>query len=161
LPAPDIAISMIVCSRNGGEKIGGLFDSLSSEAFRRARAELILVDSASSDDTLERMKGFARTSRIPTRMVVIERPGLGRAQNAAVRAASRGRILAFTDDDCRLAPDYLDVLSRAFDPARHDYGGGAILLGDPDDDPRVANTERIWRFDQPREIRPGPPSPPA
>jgi GT2 family glycosyltransferase len=59
--------------------------------------------------------------------------GLGAARDLAWREA-KGEIVAFTDDDCYLAPDYIDALVETF-AAHPEIGclGGRILLFDPDD----------------------------
>jgi GT2 family glycosyltransferase len=150
--AHEIALSLIVASRNGEKKLGGLLDSLDEHAVRAARAELLLVDSASTDATAALMERFAAKAAFPVRVIRLDAPGQGRAQNAAAREA-RGRVLAFTDDDCRLAADYFDVLARDFDLERYHYGGGAVVLADPADDPRLANTA-YWEIVSPTEISP-------
>jgi len=150
---PDhIAVSLIVASRNGEKKLAGLLDSLNEDSIRAARAELLLVDSASTDATAALMEHFAAKASFPVQVIRLETPGQGRAQNAAAVAA-QGRLLAFTDDDCRLAPDYFEVLARDFDLKRYHYGAGAVVLADPADDPRMANTAS-WRFVGPTQIPP-------
>jgi GT2 family glycosyltransferase len=151
--AADIQISLILASRNGAEKVGSFFNSLNEDSVRTARAELVLVDSASTDATAALMESFAAKSSFPVRVLRLQAPGTGRAQNAAA-ATARGRLLAFTDDDCRLAPDYFEVLARDFNLGRYHYGGGAVVLGDPADDPQMANTAR-WGFVGPTEIPSG------
>jgi GT2 family glycosyltransferase len=68
-------------------------------------------------------------------------PGLARARNRALQAA-RGRIIAMTDDDCILHPDYFARLAEAF-AARPGpvIIGGRILLGDPADLPVTVKLE--------------------
>jgi GT2 family glycosyltransferase len=67
------------------------------------------------------------------------KPGLGNARNAGVGIA-RGQLLAFTDDDCYPAPDFLSQIWSAFE---HDpllgYITGRILLHDPADHPMSIN----------------------
>jgi GT2 family glycosyltransferase len=142
--ADDIDVSLIVASRNGSKKLGGLLDSLNEDGIRAARAELLLVDSASTDDTATLMEGFATQASFPVQVIRMENPGQGRAHNAAAKAA-RGSLLLFTDDDCRLAPDYFEILARDFDVRQHHYGGGAVVLADPSDDPQMASTA-CWGF---------------
>jgi GT2 family glycosyltransferase len=43
------------------------------------------------------------------------------------------------DDDCYFAKDYFGQLSKLFDMQKYGYGGGQILLANPEDDDRVAN----------------------
>lgn len=150
--ADDIAISLIVASRNGAEKLVGLLDTVDEAGVHAARAELVLADSASTDATAELMERFAAGASCPVQVIRLEAPGQGPAHNAAA-ALARGRLLAFTDDDCRLAPDYFQVLARDFDLERHHYGAGAVVLADPTDDPHMANTAH-WPFVEPTHIPP-------
>ena len=132
-------ISLVLSTRNRAEGVRTWLGWLDPEAFRRTGAELVLVDSASEDDTAAVMNAYAAAAAVPVQVVRAQRPGQGHAHNKGV-AHARGDLLAFTDDDCQLAPDYLDALMRAFDPAAHHYGGGAILPGSQDDDARIATT---------------------
>jgi hypothetical protein len=150
--ADHIAVSLIIASRNGAKNLAGLFGSLNEDGARAAQAELVLVDSASTDATAAMMESFAAGASFPVQVIRLRTPGVGRAHNAAA-AAARGRLLAFTDDDCRLAPDYFEVLSRDFDLETYHYGAGAVVLEDPADDPHMANTAS-WRFAGPTQIPP-------
>lgn len=91
-----------------------------------------MADNASSDDTAG---VICRSDPCGGRLryLRVDRVGLGAARDAAWREAS-GRIIAFIDDDCYLAPDYVDAVLGVFD--RHPgLGclGGRILLHNPRD----------------------------
>lgn len=74
--------------------------------------DLVVVDSASRGTQTGQVARAAGAFTIRC-----ERPGLSRARNAGV-AASTGEVIAFTDDDCRPQPGWLDALVAAFaDPA--------------------------------------------
>ena len=70
-----------------------------------------------------------------------DRIGLNAARECGWRAA-RSAIIAWTDDDCYVAEDYVDAVLAAFD-GRPDVGavGGRILLFDPDQVMRF----KAWR----------------
>jgi hypothetical protein len=76
----------------------------------------------------------------PLQLLFEPKAGLARADNHAIRFA-RGEVLAFTDDNCRLHPQYVNDLLR-YDA--EDKGlllrGGRIELGDPTDLPLTINT---------------------
>ena len=59
---------------------------------------------------------------------------MGRARTAGVTAA-RGALLAFTDDDCYPAVDYIDSVANAFADRGRGFIGGRILLYDAQDHP--------------------------
>jgi glycosyltransferase involved in cell wall biosynthesis len=132
-PIDEPLLSLIVCTRNRSGKLEAFFDAV-SRVRARAPWELVMVDNGSTDDTLQRLTELARRLDVRTTIVSEPRQGLGRARNAGLQAA-RGALLAFTDDDCYPAADYVDRVVDTFgDPAR-DYIGGRILLHDSDDHP--------------------------
>jgi glycosyltransferase involved in cell wall biosynthesis len=111
----------------------------------RAAWELILVDNGSSDGTRDVLAAFAASSGLDACVVHEPHPGLAAARNTGWRRA-RGRVVAFTDDDCYPAPDYVDQLLACFREAELGYLGGRVLLFDPRD-ARVTIQESRLRVD--------------
>ncbi len=112
-------ISVVVPTRNNESTIRELLDSLARQ--RYGDFEVILADS-STDRTPEIASGypFVRVVRVPP-------TGLNAARNAGVREA-RGEIVAFTDGDCRVPPDWLESIAEFF--ARRPEAaavGGSVL----------------------------------
>jgi GT2 family glycosyltransferase len=126
-------LSLIVCTRDRSGRLDAFF-----EAVGRMRAhsswELVIVDNGSTDDTAVRLEALTRTLEAPVTIVHEPRPGLGRARNAGVSAA-RGALLAFTDDDCYPAMDYIDRVVDALADRERGFVGGRILLHDAEDHP--------------------------
>jgi GT2 family glycosyltransferase len=128
-PIQDIEVSIVICTRNRANRLFGTLGAL--RAFRTHHTyEVIWVDNASTDDTAAVLKG-EMANDAAARYVFGERIGLGAARNVGWKA-SRGRIVAFTDDDCYPSPDYVDALVAAFSDYP-DVGviGGRILLYNP------------------------------
>src|SRR5262249_44961707 len=75
----------------------------------RVPDQVVVVDNASRDDGRTRAVALAAGADY----VREDRPGLDIARNRGVRAA-RGDIVAFTDDDVRLHPRWLERLTAAF-----------------------------------------------
>src|SRR5262249_30098401 len=92
---------------------------------------------------------YARQSPVGVCVAQADRIGKSIALNVGL-AASNGELIIFTDDDCYLNENYYDALLREFDPIKHQYGTGRILLFDPSDDWRVATAY----FTQKRTIPP-------
>jgi glycosyltransferase involved in cell wall biosynthesis len=126
-------LSLIVCTRDRSGRLDAFFEALGR---MRARAawELVIVDNGSTDDTPVRLEALAGSLEAPVTIVREPRPGLGRARNAGVTAA-RGALLAFTDDDCYPAVDYIDSVVHAFADRARGFIGGRILLYDAQDHP--------------------------
>jgi len=138
---PPLVASVIVCTRNRCSALAQLLDSLTQLVTPRELSwELVIVDNGSTDGTAVLLDAFA--DRLPIRRVFEPRKGLSRARNAGLRAA-RGEILAFTDDDCLPAPDWLSAIVQEF---AHDPGlaglGGRVELHDPRDFPITIRTSR-------------------
>lgn len=141
--APDV--SVIVAHLNQPELLRGLLASLFAQDFDMGRAEVIVVDNG---------------SRVPPRAVVEAFPGVrlaeepvpgpGAARNRGV-ALSRAPVIAFTDSDCKVAPDWLAAVMARFaaDEGLAAIGGDVrVVVADPGR-PTIAEAyERIYAFDQ-------------
>jgi hypothetical protein len=132
-----LGISLVICSRNRAERLEACL-----AAVARIRCdhpwEAVLVDNGSSDGTAAVIEKFLRANPLRGCHVREPRPGLSHARNAGV-AASSGKIVAFTDDDCYPAPDFLDCIREIFADERVGFAGGRILLHDPRDHPLTIN----------------------
>lgn len=132
-------ISIVICTRNRAAQLDGALASL--RAIRGAVTwEALLVDNASTDDTARVIAAAcAEDSRL--RYLAVDRIGLGAGRDAAWRE-TRGEIIAFTDDDCYVAPNFVDALAEVFaEDAALGCVGGRIVLHDPTD-ARVTIDER-------------------
>jgi glycosyltransferase involved in cell wall biosynthesis len=135
-------LSVIVVTKNRARHIMPCLDSIAA-AFALAApldAEIVIVDNGSADNTAAMIDGWARANAVPIQALSHPGPGKSRGLNLALRAA-KGDLLAFTDDDCRLHPEYVNDLLR-HDAADTDFvlRGGRVELGDPTDLPLAINT---------------------
>jgi glycosyltransferase involved in cell wall biosynthesis len=129
-------VSLIICTRDRCQQLACCLEAVRGIEFDRPW-ELIIVDT-STDDTAAIVQEFARTASIEIQYVFEPRPGKSIALNTAL-ARARGQILAFTDDDCYPAPDFLSQIWSAFDDPTVGYIGGRIMLHDPADHPLTIN----------------------
>jgi GT2 family glycosyltransferase len=100
-------VSVVVATRDRPESVSILLDALAAQTIGRQSFEVVLVDDGSTgaspfegDPRLDRLLSHAR----PT--------GPAKARNTGWRAAS-GSVIAFTDDDCRPEPGWLEAGLRA------------------------------------------------
>jgi glycosyltransferase involved in cell wall biosynthesis len=104
-------VSVVICTRDRAEDLSRCLASLPWQS--RVPDQVVVVDNASRDDGRTRAVALAAGADY----VREDRPGLDIARNRGVRAA-RGDIVAFTDDDVRLHPRWLERLTAAFDADR-------------------------------------------
>jgi glucosyl-dolichyl phosphate glucuronosyltransferase len=88
--------------------------------------EVIIVDNNSTDNTREVVLKEIDSYPVPLRYVMEKEQGRSAALNAGIRLA-KGEILAITDDDVRVEPDWLRNAARALDQLGCDYLGGKAL----------------------------------
>jgi glycosyltransferase involved in cell wall biosynthesis len=88
--------------------------------------ELLLVDNNSHDDTRAAIHKFAKTAKFPVRYIFEGQQGRSAALNTGI-AAAQGEIIAFTDDDVLLHPEWLSNLTRAFERFQCAAVGGRIV----------------------------------
>ncbi len=105
--------SVVIPSRNRSKAIGRCLEALARQ--ETLDFEVLVVDDASTDDTPETVAAFAAANpEVPTRHL---RQAVCRGANAARNrgvSEARAEIVAFLDDDCEPAPDWLDRLLTGF-----------------------------------------------
>lgn len=124
-------ISLVMPTRNRAATLQQTLEVLLSLS-PKCRADLVIVDNGSSDTTWQLLTEFTNRSALPVRIVAVDKPGSGRARNVGWHHA-RGRIVAFTDDDCYPDRAYLDRAIEAMSDPQVGFVGGRILLFDPTD----------------------------
>jgi glycosyltransferase involved in cell wall biosynthesis len=130
-------LSLIISTRNRCQQLGRCLEAMHQLKTER-HWELIIMDNGSTDETAAVVRGFIAASSLTTAYVFEARPGKSTALNTALGIA-RGQILAFTDDDCYPAQDFLDCVWSAFKDPAVGYITGRILLHDPSDYPIAIN----------------------
>ena len=118
-------LSIIVCTRNRASRLAETLKHY--EAFTTKRAwELLFIDNASTDDTRDILSRHPLISQV----VNVTRVGLGAARDHGWRLA-QAPVIAFTDDDCYPAPDFVDRMLEVFEE-HPEVGvvGGRIELWD-------------------------------
>ena len=97
-----IALSVVVCVRDGADEIRALLHELKHQEFE-LNWEVVVVDDDSSDGTWEELQSFEKNEEMPFDLQVIQirdtRPGKKEALQMGVKQA-KGDVLVFTDADC-------------------------------------------------------------
>lgn len=114
-------VSVLVCSLNGGGRIGECLESLSKQTYGRENFEIIVVDDGSTDDTSIISKPYA--DQVIRNEI---NKGIPSARNAALSSA-HGEVVVFIDDDCIADTQWLSSLVAAFEDKSVIAAGGRIL----------------------------------
>lgn len=141
-------LSVVVCTRDRHRQLRACLERFGALPGGIAW-ELVVVDNGSGDATADVLRSYAQASTHPLTVVEEPRPGLGRARNRGWRAAA-GDLVAFTDDDCYPAADYVEALLACFEDRSLGFVGGRVLLFDRTDFPIT-----IQELDRRVSIEPG------
>lgn len=119
-------VSVVLSTYNRTAMLPAALDALLRQR-TSAAYEILVVDNNSSDGTREVVARYVAAHRDRVRYLFERQQGLSYARNTGI-AAARGAVIAFTDDDVEVAPDWIERLKRAFD-AHPDaaYVGGRIV----------------------------------
>jgi len=101
-------VSVAIVTRDREQRLAALLGSLRRQTLGTRAFEVVVVDDGSSDGTAELLE---RESRRGDLSLIVKRgrgAGIPAARNVAWRAA-RGKVVAFTDDDCEAAPSWLEA----------------------------------------------------
>jgi len=108
-PDTPVRVSVVVPTRNRPDHATACVEAILANP--GADFEVVLVDQ-STDDATESAVGLARKDP-RFRYVRSATRGSSASRNAGI-AATRAPLLAFTDDDCRVPPDWVSGIERIF-----------------------------------------------
>src|SRR5579884_1471038 len=110
LETPLPTVSVIISAFNSEEFIAQAIESALAQSL--SPTEVIVVDDASTDNTVDVVRSLARENGSIKLIRQATNTGPGAARNAAIRVATSAWI-AVLDADDRFAPDRLDYLVKA------------------------------------------------
>jgi GT2 family glycosyltransferase len=124
---PFFSIIIPTYARSG--QLGACLRSLAQLDYPRGRFEVIVVDDGSQAPPMGITAGFAGQMDVTLLTQPHAGPAAGRNTGAA---RARGEFLAFTDDDCAPAPDWLHAIAARLASAPDCAVGGRTLNALPD-----------------------------
>lgn len=125
--------SVIIPTYNRQASLGRCLDSLSRQTLDSREFEVIVVDDGSTDGTSRFLS--ATSYPFELRYIKQENAGPSRARNTGV-AQARGQVIALTEDDVVVRPDWLANARNRFDGTAIDILEGRTVYGGSGNDVR-------------------------
>ncbi len=134
-------VSLVICTRDRPEQLANCLRSLQNLSL--SPHEIIVVDNApTSSETRELTAQFPQV-----RYVLEPRSGLSVARNTGIRHSS-GEIIAFTDDDVEVHPEWIARLQYCFDDPQVMVVTGLVLPAELATDSQLVFEKGLGGFSQ-------------
>jgi len=138
-------VSVIICTYNKSNLLEQVLASLSKQDVpEKLSWEILIVDNNSTDDTSKVAQDFHKVSTVPVKYVQEEHQGLSHARNKGI-LESRGKYVAFTDDDAIAEKRWVRSIYETFQEYKCDGVGGKIFLKPIKQLPEWL-TKELWGF---------------
>jgi len=122
-------ISFIIVAYNAANYLGALLDDVARQTLSKEQIELLLVNSASTDETPAIMQAFATDAPFDVKILENPKRWLASGINVALAAAT-GDCVIRLDAHARIPEDFLEKNLLALE-AGENIVGGAVLGGEP------------------------------
>ncbi|PSB19610.1 glycosyl transferase family 2 [filamentous cyanobacterium CCP2] len=127
---PQSSVSVIICTRDRPEQLQHCLRSLQN--LHHQPTEILVVDNAPSSDATKNV-----VAQFPAVRYLLEpQPGLSIARNTGIQA-SVGDLIAFTDDDVEVHPDWIFRLQQGFHDPRVMAVTGLMLPAELDSEAQL------------------------
>lgn len=139
--AAHTSIDLVLCTYNNAALLDRALEAISAQRVSSGVAwQVLVVDNNCTDETPEVVEKHQRSGRLPLRRIRESRQGLTPARLCGVQNTT-GEWIAFIDDDCLLAEDWIEQAARfaAEHPSCGAFGGHVILDWETEPPPYVAN----------------------
>ncbi|XSG86404.1 MAG: glycosyltransferase [Methylohalobius sp. ZOD2] len=106
-------LTILICTHNRPHLLARTLDYLNRANYPPQDCQILVVANACRDDTLSLLKTYQSKMRIPLKFLEESQPGKSHALNTGLASIDSG-IVAFVDDDHRVAPRYPMAIVDAF-----------------------------------------------
>ncbi len=138
-------VSVVVSTRNRARRVRRLLEALRRQDLPAERFEVVVVDNVSADETPTVLAAEAAAGDLRLSVLTRTSPAGPAAGREAGWRAARGAVVAFTDDDCEPAPDWLRAGLDALEGEARGFAQGRTL-------PNPAEADRLGPFHRTIEI---------
>ncbi|HEV7349472.1 glycosyltransferase [Telluribacter sp.] len=126
-----ITLSVIVPVRNEAQNILQLLRDLEQQSLPNQQFEVIIVDDASTDQTVELVRQFQATSTCPIYLLelsdVFTESPKKRAIESAIHTA-KGTLIVTTDGDCRVGSGWLEAIANCYEQTQARLISGPVTF---------------------------------
>jgi glycosyltransferase involved in cell wall biosynthesis len=139
-------VTVLICTYNRAPLLDASLDSIAACAAPDGGFEVLVVDNASTDSTAAVVEARRRSYPVPLRYLFEGRPGKSHALNTGL-AATRADVIAFTDDDVQVPPQWIAACCEALEARPDlDYVGGPVkpIWGAPPPAWFPATNSNLW-----------------
>lgn len=108
--------SVIIPTFNGGDLLLEVCKKLLVQDYKDSW-EIIIIDSESSDDSINQIQELFNNSKIPFKLITINKIDFqhGKTRNQAIKQSSGENILLLTQDSVPVRDDWLSTMVKAFE----------------------------------------------
>lgn len=128
-------VSVVICTKDRPKMLQRCLESVLGST--EGPIEILVVDQSTDGRTAEVVEDVSAASHLPVRYLHLNSVGHTRARNVGLQAC-RGRIVAFTDDDCIVHPGWIGAIVREFDSPKVNCVCGQTRPADHADRPKQA-----------------------
>lgn len=122
-----LSCSIVICTHNRAPIVSDAIRAVYGADCVPGQAELVVVDSASTDGTERTVGACFEDAPFPSHYVREEKPGLSRARNRGLQEASK-EIVLFLDDDARpCEPTWVSNIVSVFADYQVGAAGGDVI----------------------------------
>ncbi|HVF48489.1 MAG TPA: glycosyltransferase [Pyrinomonadaceae bacterium] len=139
--AREISLDIVICTYNNAPMLARTLEAISRQKVSEGIGwRVLVVNNNCTDETPQVVEQFARAGRFDVRMVCEPEQGLTAARVCGVKN-TRGEWVAFVDDDCLLAENWIEEAASfaSGHPACGAFGGQIILQWEQSPPPYVLN----------------------
>jgi glycosyltransferase involved in cell wall biosynthesis len=139
-PNSDSSVSVVICTRDRPEHLAKCLQSLQN--LTKRPKEILVVDNAPTTEATCQL-----VAQMPDIKYILEpRPGLDIARNTGIHH-STGEIVAFTDDDVIVHPDWITRLQESFSDPQVMAMTGLVLAAEIETQSQFI-FEKYWGFNR-------------
>jgi glycosyltransferase involved in cell wall biosynthesis len=116
--ASPLTFSILICTHNRSRYLADVVESLRAQEYERDAYEVVVVDNASTDDTLQVVEQLQSDGDLIVRYIYEPQLGVSHARNTGAQAI-QSDVIAYVDDDSIVDVGWIKALADVFESDDH------------------------------------------